>query len=240
VQTETEQRWHLESVLMLGAGLMGSIAVGMVAVASLHALAPKLPVGTEKFLAFIISAVAFQGVTLGLTHVLLRMHQRSWREFLGLGKPDLSRAVLFGVATGALVLPGAYLLNELSGLILTYLQGDAELQTSVRVLQLSVTLGQRVCFAIAAIVLAPLCEEILFRGILYDLLKQFGWPRLGLAVSSLLFGLIHANAMTLVPLSFLAVVLALLYDQTRNLMAPIVAHAVFNLVNFLTFVLQPK
>jgi membrane protease YdiL (CAAX protease family) len=32
----------------------------------------------------------------------------------------------------------------------------------------------------------------------------------------------------------------LLYDQTRNLMAPIVAHAVFNLVNFLTFVLQPK
>ena len=40
---------------------------------------------------------------------------------------------------------------------------------------------------------------------------------------------------TLLPLSVLAVVLALLYDKTSNLLAPIIAHALFNAVNFFMF-----
>jgi membrane protease YdiL (CAAX protease family) len=179
-------------------------------------------------------------MSLVFTHFFLRGEAVSWSEFLDLGHPNLRRALLMGCITGILVVPGALLFNAVSEILLTMLQGQPETQPTVQVLQLTVTVGQRVCFAFAAIVLAPICEEILFRGILYRVLKQFGWPRVALVASSLFFGLIHGNPMTLIPLSFLAVVLALLYDQTDNLMAPIVAHALFNAVNFSTFFLFPK
>ena len=54
--------------------------------------------------------------------------------------------------------------------------------------------------------------------------------------TSLLFALTHANAMTFVPLTFLAVVLVLLYEATDNLLAPILTHSLFNAANFVFLV----
>jgi len=43
----------------------------------------------------------------------------------------------------------------------------------------------------------------------------------------------------LLPLTFLAVVLTLLYEATDNLLAPIFAHGLFNFVNFLYVLITP-
>jgi hypothetical protein len=60
-----------------------------------------------------------------------------------------------------------------------------------------------------------------------------GFPRLALWSTSLVFAAIHGNLSAFVPLVVLAVVLALLYEYTDNLLAPITAHATFNAVNLL-------
>ena len=65
-------------------------------------------------------------------------------------------------------------------------------------------------------------------------------PRLALVLSSILFGLIHVNLMTFVPLTLFAVVLALLYERTGTLLAPMAAHAFFNAINFYLFILTAK
>jgi membrane protease YdiL (CAAX protease family) len=91
---------------------------------------------------------------------------------------------------------------------------------------------------IAAILIAPAAEEILFRGILYPAIKERGWPRTALIGTSLLFGAIHGHLPSFVALSFLGLVFALLYDRTSNLLAPILAHSTFNAVNFFLFILS--
>jgi hypothetical protein len=83
-----------------------------------------------------------------------------------------------------------------------------------------------------AVVLAPVAEEFVFRGMLYPFVKQLGYPRLAWLGVSALFALIHVNAATVVPLFALALALTWLYEKTDNLLAPITAHALFNAANF--------
>lgn len=90
----------------------------------------------------------------------------------------------------------------------------------------------------AAILIAPIWEEVVFRGILYPYCKaRFGrWP--GLAATSLLFGAIHFHLPSLLPLALLGLVLGLAYERTGSLWSPILLHALFNLgtaINLLVF-----
>ncbi len=93
---------------------------------------------------------------------------------------------------------------------------------------------------IATILIAPLGEEIIFRGILYPAIKRTGRPQLALWSTALLFGAIHANLASFVPLTLLAVVLVGLYEYTGNLLACFAVHGLFNAVNFVALYLQQK
>jgi hypothetical protein len=104
-----------------------------------------------------------------------------------------------------------------------------------------VTWLERAIMGIVVIGIAPVGEELLFRGILYPAIKQAGFPHLALWGTSLLFAAIHANLAKFVPLLVLALVLTQLYERTNNLLAPIGAHVVFNALNFvLIFFFQPQ
>jgi membrane protease YdiL (CAAX protease family) len=74
-------------------------------------------------------------------------------------------------------------------------------------------------------------EEFIFRGMLYPLIKQRGWPRLAWFGVNFLFALIHLDAAAFIPLFLLALVLTWLYEKTDSLLAPITGHALFNAVN---------
>jgi len=83
------------------------------------------------------------------------------------------------------------------------------------------------------VVVAPLGEELLFRGVLYPTLRNVTHPAVALWGTSLFFAAIHLNVMTFVPLTVLALVLTRLYQQTGNILAPFITHALFNFANFL-------
>ena len=85
----------------------------------------------------------------------------------------------------------------------------------------------------------PPAEEMLFRGILYPWVKQRGYPRLALFGTSIAFAAIHMNLSIFISLTLLALVLVWLYERTRNLLAPITAHACFNAVNFAILYASP-
>ncbi|TVP69817.1 MAG: CPBP family intramembrane metalloprotease [Leptolyngbya sp. LCM1.Bin17] len=79
----------------------------------------------------------------------------------------------------------------------------------------------------SVVVVAPITEEFIFRGVL---LHRWGtkWG-VGPAIflTSVLFGLLHANV---IGLFVFGVVTALLYLSTRSLIVPIVAHAINNAI----------
>jgi len=131
-------------------------------------------------------------------------------------------------------------LNDLCASLIKALGTEPSQQPAIKVLESSVTPGQRICFGTAALFLAPLAEESLFRGILYPFVKQIGYPRLALWGSSILFGAIHLSLVAFVPLTLFAVVLVLVYEKTDKLIAPILMHFLFNLVNFFAAIFAPE
>ncbi|HIK44017.1 MAG TPA: CPBP family intramembrane metalloprotease, partial [Leptolyngbyaceae cyanobacterium M65_K2018_010] len=93
----------------------------------------------------------------------------------------------------------------------------------------------------SVVVVAPVTEEFIFRGIL---LHRWGvkWGiRPAILMTSILFGLLHSN---LVGLFVFGVVMALLYLSTRSLLVPMVAHAMNNAiasgVEWLTTQISPE
>ncbi len=80
---------------------------------------------------------------------------------------------------------------------------------------------------IDTIVLAPFFEELLFRGILFQLWRKMWGFTEGIFLSSLLFGLIHPD----IPGSLLfGLVMCLLYARTGSLLIPFVCHAAYNTI----------
>ncbi len=88
---------------------------------------------------------------------------------------------------------------------------------------------------LAAVIVAPLTEELLFRGvILRGLLLHYSAPK-AIIASSLLFGLIHLNPWQAVGAVMLGALFGWWYVRTRSLTLCIFGHAFNNLVAVLLF-----
>ena len=181
-----------------------------------------------------VGALCFQGVLLALLPRWLRDHGETWSSGFGLRQRPV-RAVGLGLVLGLVFFKLGEWLQGLSMEIISRLGAKPEVQPAVEALKNSSAWQDRAALAAVAVVLAPLAEELLFRGILYPAIKRGGWPRLALWGTSLLFALIHVNLPTFVPLLLFALTLTLLYERTGNLLAPLTAHALFNILNFARF-----
>ena len=195
--------------------------------------------GGDRLLQFIINTFSFHAIALIAVHFFLRYHGMTWREFFGISRFRVRMAV-WAVGAAAIILPLALMLNTFSAVLLTKLHLRLEEQPSMQALQLSVTLGQKIVFGLAAIVVAPIVEESMFRGIFYPAIKQEGFPRTALFGSSFLFAIIHVNLMTFIPLFVLALVFVFLLDRTDTLLTCILAHSSFNAANFIIYLNREK
>ena len=92
-------------------------------------------------------------------------------------------------------------------------------------------IGVRLTLMVFVLFEAPLLEEPLFRGILFRGLAKTCPLGVAMAISGLVFAIIHVNAATLVPLWFLGVAFAWLYWRTGSILAPMFAHFLFNATN---------
>jgi len=83
-------------------------------------------------------------------------------------------------------------------------------------------------FFTTAAILAPVFEEIMFRGFLLPSLTRY-FPVWGaIVLSSLLFSVAHLSLSEVLPLTILGLVLGVVYTRSRNLLAPIIVHSLWN------------
>jgi len=101
-------------------------------------------------------------------------------------------------------------------------------QESVQKLAETQSLTEVFNIACYALVVAPVLEEFLFRGILFRAMKRSFGVGPALVISSILFGLVHQNVLSFVPLTFLGIILSLSYERTGDLRTCIFIHAFFN------------
>jgi uncharacterized protein len=82
-------------------------------------------------------------------------------------------------------------------------------------------------FSTAAIA-APFFEEILFRGFLLPSLTRYLPVWGSILASGLLFAIAHLSLSEILPLTALGIVLGVVYTRSRNLLAPMLLHSLWN------------
>ncbi|MEM6613530.1 MAG: type II CAAX endopeptidase family protein [Cyanobacteria bacterium P01_C01_bin.72] len=79
-----------------------------------------------------------------------------------------------------------------------------------------------------ASIAAPLFEEIMFRGFLLPSLTRYTSLSGAIAISSLIFAVAHLSLSEVLPLATLGIVLGFVYTRSRNLLAPMLLHCLWN------------
>jgi len=142
------------------------------------------------------------------------LHMDGWKRQIGLG--------IYGFL--ASVLPVALVLAA------TYSMRTPEQQHGL--LKLLQEQGWDVLglIVLSAVILGPLCGELIYRVILQSWLERIAHPREAMLVMSVVFCLVH-RLPDAIPLLPLAVILGYLYQQRRGFVAIVTTHALFNATN---------
>lgn len=106
--------------------------------------------------------------------------------------------------------------------------GVEMVQDTVNLFQTTQDMNVLILMAFTAVIVAPICEEVVFRGYIYPVLKRFSGPWVGALVSALVFSAAHGSLAALLPLFIFGLVLVFLYEWTGSIWAPIAAHFLFN------------
>ncbi|MGP8201254.1 MAG: lysostaphin resistance A-like protein [Limisphaerales bacterium] len=229
----SQKSWSIEAVARLFLGVIVTLSCGMFLSGILEKETLGLSPDQLKFVQMIVLIAFFQGAALIWIAVFLRQSNISWRAAFGLRPASRVRAVGAGLAVGVLVLPAVFFLQWVSEVVMEWLHLNPVAQAAVTELQsAALSVPEKVLFGVFTILLAPIAEEALFRGILYPTIKEAGHPRWALWATSVVFGIMHFNMASLASLVFLAVVLTFLYESTDSLLTPIATHGMFNAVNF--------
>ncbi|MEA2550391.1 MAG: protease family protein [Actinomycetota bacterium] len=232
----------------LGIFLLGNVVIGQVLIGGIVLFmygtisAPSDGATTPLLMASLFADVAMVATIL----VWLRLRHEPIVRLLGVPAPGhWLREIAIGVGAGvALYLVIGFGLSPAVNWVLERLFGQ---QIAVpNQLSPGLSTSGEVLAAIVAIGVAPLAEELFFRGILFRGLRDRRGFAAAAAVSSVAFGIAHWTGdwrgALIIVLSMMVtgLALAVVYERRKNLVANIAAHATFNVVGVILIFWFPK
>lgn len=87
---------------------------------------------------------------------------------------------------------------------------------------------------LSTIVAAPILEEILFRGLIFESCAERFGRGVGLLLSALLFGVIHVVPVQVINAFVVGLILGYVYLRTRSLVSVVIIHAINNGIAYAT------
>jgi membrane protease YdiL (CAAX protease family) len=160
-----------------------------------------------------------------------------WRKTRGympeFERPDSAKTALFGVLA---VLGGHALITVLVGL----LSQNQSLGENYQLVEKMMHSGSLPLRLITLVVIGPIVEEFIFRGILINRAVYWMPKWAAVAVSALIFGAMHGNVIQGLYAFLVGLLLGYIYIKTRNIIAAIAAHMVFNAYDLLLNALSER
>jgi membrane protease YdiL (CAAX protease family) len=117
---------------------------------------------------------------------------------------------------------------------------DNSMQEPIETLQASTGIFFKLVFGVAAVLIAPVAEETIFRGFLYGVTKRFSDRWFAAIFTSLIFAGVHRHVGSAVPLFTLAMGFSVAYEVTGCLVVPVAMHSMFNAFNLLLLTFNPE
>lgn len=162
-------------------------------------------------------------IAIVLTFLILRTQNPL--DLFGLRGVEPARNVKAACLGLVAALPVVYFIHSLCLLLMGE---DAEPQPLLQFLAQNATLQDRFLLIGTALIVAPVAEELIFRGYIFGVLRRYTGRWWAMVISALVFAAIHAHIPSLAGLFALAVALTLVYEGAGSLWAPILMHSLFN------------
>jgi membrane protease YdiL (CAAX protease family) len=93
-------------------------------------------------------------------------------------------------------------------------------------------IGRGIWAAFTAIISAPILEELLCRGVLFEVLNRRWGVKVSIFISALFFGLLHLSPANAIVALVAGLIFGVLYVRTSSLYATIIIHAINNALAF--------
>ncbi len=139
---------------------------------------------------------------------------------------------------GLFVGPALLLLMSIVGGLLTMALGGSDTSQNQSMIE-SLMNTKPLLMAIPTVLLAPVLEEIVFRGLIFTWVYE-KFPKLAHIISAFLFGFVHvvmgilggnvAEFIQIFSYFFMGMVLSYLYEKRNNIYVPILSHTVNNFI----------
>lgn len=203
--------WSIRDV-WLGVGFLGLWLVTVIVVSLLIRFS-VLAVNVGLFIG--VAELVLLGPVWWLT---VRKYRVSW-EALGLRR---FRGRMIGLGCGLMLLSFAF------NLVYSAFLAIFNLQAQVDLVPLFAELSSPWWLLVAGVVIAPMVEEVFFRGFLFaGLRKKYDWRKAAL-ISSALFALLHLQPTAMIPIFILGYIFAYLYYRSNSIWPAVLMHVSTN------------
>lgn len=213
--------------LSLREGLLIFIASYIATYIGLGASRTTGPESIEEYFfsyTFLVVQGLFSAVLIALT--LLAMGKRGVRMG-SLLRPGVGAALL-GIALGLALLPMEHIITSFT---MDFL-GRSETQRML-LKAASSSLQSFTLMLFLGGILAPLAEEVYFRGYMYSAMRQRMGANRAVVLNGLYFGLLHLDLPAFFAIAALGSALAYAYEKKNSLFLVIVAHSFINSIAFI-------
>ena len=220
--------WRMAVLIFVGVQLLGGVVVAV----------PVVAVIDDERVAALVASLFVSALGIGVYVWWLESSHPRWKQTIGWPRdpwPEVRWGLLFGIVlypTIILVVAPAIALL-LQAIFGRGVEAPEQLPSSMPAYAVIVSI-------VYATAIAPVHEELFFRGILFRALVDRYGSGVGAVGSGIAFGLIHyvpapwLDALLLILVMVpTGIAFAWLYDRRGNLLAPIVAHATFNVIGLI-------
>ena len=164
--------------------------------------------------------------------VLIHFVHTSWSSIVDhIWKPSSIALIFLSIILYLLMLPFAELLGSM-----VPTEGNTFLENLYKNMTetFEMIFDYKIAGFITICILAPIIEEIIFRGIVLRGLLQNGTsPYIAIVLSSLFFGLAHMNPWQFFGAGFLGAIFGFVYYRTKSLWLVMFLHALNNTISFI-------
>jgi len=215
----------------LGVYLLAFLLAGLGTLPFIQLLEPE-----ADFTNIVLTVVAAV-VIIGVLVLWLSRYHRGWFGVLqlpeqGTWRKEIGSGVVFGIGLYPVMV---FVVGGLLTVLLQAISGE-QVEAPEQVGEHLPAVGTALT-VVYAIVIAPIGEELFFRGVLFRALRDRHGFWVGAVGSSIGFGLIHFipgsaidAALLMTVMFFTGIALCFIYERRRTIVAPIAAHVTFNVI----------
>jgi membrane protease YdiL (CAAX protease family) len=223
-------RWSIKDVIKVFVAYGILMFAGMPVVAQVFRAIfgyTVLSVSASRSMALFITIFINGTICLYILYIVCAVHRQQVAA-LGLSLTNLSNNIKWGMKRYFLTIPVIMLAGFIINMVANYYGIVPEMQDVVRWILEEKSVFVLFSLIFLGIIVAPVIEEIMFRGFLQPALKNVLGRKYAIIASASVFAAVHMDVYAFLQIFILGVLLGYLYERTQTLAASIVAHILHN------------